>query len=130
MDALFRFAAATLDRAAVDAWFASQAPGLGERAARVFGWMRACGPDVRELIHDGWPNACIQDAAFAYVSVHAAHVNAGFYRGAELRDPAGLMRGKRMRHVRLAAGEAIDERALAALIAAAYHDMRARLASA
>ena len=63
-------------------------------------------------------------------SVHATHVNVGFYRGAELPDPAGLLQGggKRMRHVKLAAGEEVDEDALEALIDAAYHDMKARLA--
>ena len=33
-----------------------------------------------------------------------------------------------MRHVKLAAGEEVDEDALEALIDAAYHDMKARLA--
>ena len=91
--------------------------------------MRACGEDVRELLHDGWPTACVEDAAFAYTSVHAAHVNLGFYRGAELPDPAGLLQGggKRMRHVKLMPGNEIDEDALEALIEAAYEDMKARL---
>ncbi len=94
--------------------------------------MRACGPDVRELLHDGWPTACAGDAAFAYASVHAEHVNIGFYRGAELPDPAGLLQGsgKRMRHVKLKTGEDVDEEALHALIAAAYADMKARLEQA
>ena len=94
--------------------------------------MRACGSDVRELLHDGWPTACVEDAAFAYTSVHAGHVILGFYRGADLPDPAGLLQGsgKRMRHVKLKAGEEVDEAALEALIVAAYEDMKARLAAA
>ena len=129
MDALFRFASATRDRVEIDRWFERQPPGLGDRARYWFEVMRALGPRVRELLHDGWPTACLEDAAFAYVSVHAAHVNVSFYRGAELPDPACLLRGsgKRMRHVRLAAGDEVDEAALEALIAAAYEDMGQRV---
>lgn len=127
MDALFRFSAATRHSPEVERWFLTQPPGLGDRAERWFNRLRACGEDVRELLHDGWPTACVEDAAFAYTSVHATHVNVGFYRGAELPDPAGLLHGsgKRMRHVKLKAGEDIDEAALEALIVAAYEDMKA-----
>ena len=132
MDGLFRFSDAVRHSPEVERWFMTQPPGLGDRAERWFNRLRACGPDVRELLHDGWPTACVEDAAFAYTSVHAAHVNIGFYRGAELPDRAGLMRGggKRMRHVKLPAGEEVDEAALAALIQAAYDDMKTRLAAA
>ena len=129
MDGLFRFPSAMRHSADVERWFLTQPPGLGDRAQYWFERMRDCGPDVRELLHDGWPTACAGDAAFAYVSVHATHVNVGFYRGADLPDPAGLLQGsgKRMRHVKLPAGEDVDEVALEALIEAAYADMKARL---
>jgi hypothetical protein len=91
--------------------------------------MRSCGEDVRELMHDGCPTACVDDAAFAYVAAFANHVNIGFFQGASLRDPAELLlgNGKRMRHVKLRWGEPVNETALHALILAAYHDMRQRL---
>ena len=90
--------------------------------------MRACGEDVRELLHDGCPTACAGEAAFAYVDAFKAHVNVGFYQGASLVDPAGLLQGagKRMRHVKIRWGEPVDADAVNALIAAAYRDMRAR----
>ena len=93
--------------------------------------MRRCGQDVRELMHDGCPTACVVDAAFAYVGVFTAHVNVGFFQGASLPDPADLLQGtgKRMRHVKLRWGESLNETALHALILAAYRDMRARLRS-
>ena len=127
MDALFRFPDAIRRSPEVERWFLTQPPGLGDRAERWFNRLRACGEDVRELLHDGWPTACVEDAAFAYTSVRATHVNVGFYRGAELPDPAGLLHGsgKRMRHVKLKAGEETDEVALEALIVAAYEDMKA-----
>ncbi|WP_300572880.1 DUF1801 domain-containing protein [Phenylobacterium sp.] len=129
MSGLFRFSSAVAHDPAVEAWFSHGDDVLRRLAKSWFEVMRACGDDVRELIHDGWPTACAEDAAFAYVAAFQAHVNVGFYNGAALADPAGLLEGagKRMRHVKLRWGEAIDEAALTALIAAAYSDVRRRL---
>ena len=90
--------------------------------------MRGCGSDVRELLHDGHPTACVGDAAFGYTYVFRAHVNVGFFRGATLTDPAGLLEGdgKYMRHVKLRPGNAVDASSLQALITAAYLDIKAR----
>jgi hypothetical protein len=91
--------------------------------------MRGCGSDVRELLHDGHPVACVDDAAFAYVNAFRVHVNVGFFQGASLDDQAGLLEGsgKRMRHVKLRWGQQIDAAVLTALIAAAYRDIQLRL---
>ena len=79
---------------------------LGAIARRWFDVIRDCGDDVRELIHDDAPTACVADAAFAYVDAFTAHVNVGFFNGVALADPAGLLEGtgKFMRHVKLRAG--------------------------
>ncbi|HWT51475.1 MAG TPA: DUF1801 domain-containing protein [Caulobacter sp.] len=100
-------------------------------AAAWFERLRASGPDVRELLHDGHPTACVEDAAFAYVDAFAAHASIGFHEGASLPDPAGLLEGsgKRMRHVKLRWGRPVDAAALVALITAAHRDMRARVDS-
>jgi hypothetical protein len=91
--------------------------------------MRSCGDDVRELLHDGCPTVCVEDAAFAYVNAFTAHVNAGFFRGAELADPGGLLEGtgRYMRHVKLRPGVTVDADALRELIHAAYADIKRRL---
>jgi hypothetical protein len=102
---------------------------LGAIARHWFEVMRACGNDVRELLHDGHPTACVTDAAFAYVNAFKAHVNVGFFRGAELADPDRLLEGtgKYMRHVKLRPDANIDTAALIQLIEAAYADMKKRL---
>jgi hypothetical protein len=125
---LFRFPSAMRRDSAVEAWFA-RGDALRGFALPWFERMRSSGPDVRELMHDGCPTACVEDAAFAYVGAFTAHVNVGFFQGASLPDPAGLLQGtgKRMRHVKLRWGEPVNETALHALILAAYADMRARL---
>jgi hypothetical protein len=91
--------------------------------------MRQCGGDVRELMHDGCPTACVDDAAFGYVSAFKDHVNVGFFFGALLKDPARLLEGtgKRGRHVKLRPGRVFDSAALAQLVDTAYVDIRARL---
>ena len=115
----------------VEAWFDADDNPLRRAARTWFDLMRSCGDDVRELIHDGQPTACVGDAAFAYVNAFTAHVNVGFFHGAALDDPAGLLEGsgKRMRHVKLRGGQPADAAALGALIATAYRDMRGRLAA-
>lgn len=92
--------------------------------------MRGCGDDVRELIHDDQPTACVGDAAFAYVDAFTAHVNVGFFRGADLPDPARLLQGtgKFMRHVKLRPDRPLDDGALLALIEISYLDMKRRVA--
>jgi hypothetical protein len=91
--------------------------------------MRDCGPDVRELLHDDCPVACVGEAAFGYVNAFKAHASVGFFHGATLADPTGLLEGdgKRMRHVKLRPGKEMDDEALGDLIAAAYRDVRQRL---
>lgn len=128
MSDLFRFPSAVRHHPEVEAWFSSDAP-TRRVAEHWFARLRNLGEDVRELLHDGHPTACVDDAAFAYLDAFTAHVNIGFYRGALLDDPAGLLEGsgKRMRHVKVRWGAPLDEDALQALMVAAYQDMRAQV---
>ena len=128
MDALFRLTGGRRRHPDVEAWFDAGDP-LRLMARPWFEALRACGPDVVELIHDWAPTACVGDAAFAYVNAFKAHAAIGFFQGADLPDSAGLREGagKRMRHVKLRWGEPVDEAALQVLIAAAYVDVNARL---
>ena len=130
MSDLFHFPGALRRDPEVETWFSGADDPLRRIARDWFDRMRGQGDDVRELLHDGHPTACVGDAAFAYVDAFRAHVNIGFYQGAALDDPAGLLEGggKRMRHVKVRWGRAADDAALTALIAAAYADMRGRLA--
>jgi hypothetical protein len=73
--------------------------------------------------------ACLGDVPFGYVNVFTAHVNVGFFQGAGLKDPEGLLQGtgKFMRHVKLRVRGEAHEDALRGLIEAAYADMKARV---
>ena len=113
----------------IDAWMKKHAGELGAIARQWFEVMRECGDEVRELLHDGCPVACLGDAPFGYVNVFHSHVNVGFFHGAALPDPARLLEGtgKFMRHVKLRAGAAANEAALKKLIEAAYADIKAQV---
>jgi hypothetical protein len=114
---------------AIHAWMKEHAGGLGTIADQWFEVMRKCGDEVRELLHDGCPVACLGDAPFGYVNVFTSHVNVGFFHGAALPDPARLLQGtgKFMRHVKLRPGTATNAAALSSLIDAAYSDIKARV---
>jgi hypothetical protein len=126
---LLRFNGAVERDPAIDAWMKEHAGELGAIAHHWFAVMRKCGDEVRELLHDGCPVACLGDAPFAYVNVFTSHVNVGFFHGAALPDPAGLLQGagKFMRHVKLRPGTAANGAALSKLIDAAYLDIKARV---
>src|SRR6476469_3403324 len=129
MSQLMRFPSALKRDPAVDGWMREHADPLGAIARRWFEVMRGCGDDVRELLHDGHPTACVDDAAFGYVNAFTAHVNVGFFRGAELVDATGLLEGtgKFMRHVKLSPEREVDAAALIKLIETAYADMKRRV---
>ena len=83
---------------------------------------------LRDLVHEA-VDACEEDLKwgkpsfingkpFAYIAAHKAHVNLGFYDGAALTDPKGLLEGtgKKMRHVKITDADAIDTEGLTALL--------------
>lgn len=129
MPTLLRFNGAVEREPAIDHWLDAQPIELGSIARTWFTQMRGCGADVRELMHDGCPTVCVEDAAFAYVNAFRAHVNVGFFQGAGLTDPTNLLEGtgKYMRHVKVRPGIGIDGSALESLLTAAYRDILARL---
>ena len=125
----FRLNGAVERDPAIDAWMKDHAGELGAIAHEWFEVMRKCGDEVRELLHDGCPVACLGDVPFGYVNVFTAHVNVGFFQGAALPDPSRLLQGngKFMRHVKLKPGMPTNHAALNRLIEAAYSDIKSRV---
>lgn len=126
---IFRISGGVKRDPAVDRWLTDDPAELRSIAQRWFAQMRSCGDDVRELMHDGCPVACVEDAPFGYVNTFKTHVNVGFFYGALLEDPAGMLQGsgKRMRHVKLTPGSELAAESLRSLIRAAYADIKVRL---
>lgn len=94
-------------------------------AARAL--IRRLDPDVVEVV---WPHQGTigfgvgpkkMSEHYAYLAVHPKHVNLGFYRGASLPDPSGLLAGpgKEMRHLKLGGPEDLERPEIAELLRAA-----------
>ena len=126
---LLRFNGTVERDPAISAWMSAHAGELGSIARQWFKAMRECGDEVREVLHDGFPVACLGDAPFGYVNVFTSHVNVGFFHGAALPDPAHLLEGsgRFMRHVKLKPGTVTNTAALSGLIRDAYADIKARV---
>jgi hypothetical protein len=129
---LLRFNGTVERDPAIDAWMKQHRGELGAIAQEWFEVMRKCGDEVREVLHDGCPTACLGDVAFGYVNVFSSQVNVGFFQGAALADPGGLLQGngRFMRHVKLSPGAATDPASLKELVKAAYSDIKARVENA
>jgi hypothetical protein len=99
--------------------------------------VRAVAKKARALVLDVFPNAVEQVDApdkmlhygtgpkmneqLFYIAGYTAHVNVGFWYGAHLPDPEGIVEGtgKRLRHVKLRKPEDVYRPALRALLEAA-----------
>ena len=132
MPPLLTFSGAAEHDPAIDLWLQRHSGELGVIASTWFKTIRDSGSDVLELMHDGCPTVCVQGAPFAYIGVFKAHVNLGFFHGALLPDPKGLLEGsgKYMRHAKLTLGQPIDTQALQDLVKASYQHVLARLKEA
>jgi hypothetical protein len=104
--------------ASFDAYFDDQPPKNRAiiRALRRF--VQRAEPRLAEAVK--WGNGCWVNASgpVAYVYSAPDHVQFGFFRGASLKDPKGLLEGKGayVRHTKLRAAADIDERAFNALL--------------
>ena len=124
---LFRLNSAVERDPAIDGGMKEHAGALGGIARKWFEVIRKCGDEVRELLHDGCPTACLGDAAFSHVNVSTSHVSVGFFQDTSLPDPGLLLQGtgKFMPDVKLKPGTAANAAALRRLIEAAYSDIKA-----
>jgi hypothetical protein len=93
----------------VDAYIASLDAPLADVATAVRELVREAAPDATESIK--WAQPVYEDnGPFAYFRASSRHVTFGFWRGAELDDPHGLLEGagEQMRHVKLASPDDVD----------------------
>lgn len=117
-----------------DALAESSAP-VKEIARRLRQLIVDAYPDVVEV---PWPKQRIvgygvgpkkMSEHFCYIGAHREHVNLGFYYGAELPDPEGLMEGtgKKLRHIKVRDTEQIDTSSLRRYIQSSLEERKAAL---
>lgn len=104
--------------ASFDAYLKDQSPKNQTiiRALRKF--VARVEPALSESVK--WGNGCWigKQGPVAYLYSDKGFVQFGFFRGASLKDPKGLLEGKGqyVRHIKVRAPSGIDERAFAALL--------------
>lgn len=104
---------------AVEEFFNTYDPRIASLAGKLRSLVRRVAPDAEEKLHPGWKTVGYgRRKKFCAISPHAAWINLQFHAGAELEDPAGLLSGtgKRMRHVRIDASDALRQASLRELI--------------
>jgi len=66
---------------------------------------------------------------FCYIGAFKKHVNLGFYYGADLPDPQGLLEGtgKNLRHIKVKNGEEVEQPALRNILQASLDERKEAL---
>ena len=105
---------------AVDGYIAGLEGWKGEIVSRVRQIVLKAAPGAKESIK--WAQPVYESSGpFAYIKAFKSAVNLGFWRGADLEDPNGLLQGSgnKMRHIKLTSVADVDEKALAGLVSQA-----------
>jgi hypothetical protein len=89
------------------------AKNVDEYVASLDGWRGEAVTALREIVRAAAPKATEaykwaqpvyeENGPVVWIKAHKQHVNIGFWRGAEMTDPKGLLEGDgdRMRHIKL-----------------------------
>jgi hypothetical protein len=101
----------------VEDWVKAKARGEQlDIVQRLLAMARKVAPKATISIKWGQP-VVEENGPVAFIKVAKAHVTFGFWRGAQLTDPKGLLEGgERMKHVKIASADALDEKALSAFL--------------
>ena len=102
-------------------YIADQPEDLAAVLRELRGLIREVAPEARESMKWGHPTY-ETDGNVCYLSAFTEHVNLGFFRGADLGDPDGLLEGtgKKLRHVKSRPGEPLPESAVRTLLREAF----------
>jgi hypothetical protein len=96
-------------------------------AQKTIGWQRDVVRRVVDVVKRTAPDTTVSikwaqpvfelNGPFAFIKPAKAHLSVGFWRGAELTDPKGILeRGSRMGHFKLRGPSELNEKALAGLV--------------
>jgi hypothetical protein len=101
----------------VEAYIAGFNDWRGETLTALRRLVHEAAPGVTDSIKWGQPVFDL-NGPFAHMKAFGSHVNFGFWRGAELVDPKGVLKGtgSRMRHVELRSPADIDAPVLQAMV--------------
>ncbi len=115
--------------ASVDGYVSSLPSPMQTIVNRVRALVATAAPEAIEAFKWGQP-VYESNGPFAYLKAHKSYVNFGFWRGAQLDAPKGVLQGDgdRMRHLKLPTPDAIDADVVGTLVRQAVM-LNARLGS-
>ena len=99
-----------------------------EYVAKQGVWQQDVITELREILREGAPGATEQikwgqpvydwNGPFAHIKAFSSSVNLGFWRGATLKDPTGLLSGEgdRMKHVKITSPAGVQHHEVVALV--------------
>lgn len=101
-----------------DEYLTDQTPRNRDVIRTLRAFVKRVAPELQESVK--WGNGCWlkEKAPVAYVYSASDHVQFGLFRGAALKDPKRLLKGKGkfVRHIRVATCTEIDEKSFGALL--------------
>ena len=105
------------DKKTVDSWMEELDPSLREIAQTLGGLIRQAVPDISESIKWGTPNYA-KSGNVCYLAANNGYINLGFFNGAGLNNPDGLIEGTgaKMRHIKVRRLEDIRPEVFASLV--------------
>ena len=101
----------------VDAYVVGMRDWRGDTVSALRQLIREVAPEATESMKWGQPVYDV-NGPFAHIKAYRNHVNFGFWRGADLTDPKGILKGtgSRMRHVELRSLADIDAPVLQSMV--------------
>ena len=101
----------------VDTYVSSLPSLMQQMVNKMRALVAAAAPEAIETLK--WAQPVYEaNGPFGYIKAHGKHVNLGFWRGAMLDAPAGILEGDgdKMRHIKFPALGAIDEELVKTLV--------------
>ncbi len=98
--------------------FAAYSPAVQDTCRHLRSLVKEALPDAKETVFEGYKNVSYgtgesraDEDLICYIAPFKTSANLGFYRGALLPDPHGLLRGtgKLLRHAKFSGREDIDD---------------------
>ena len=105
------------DKKTVDSWMAELEPSIREIAQALREIILEAAPGITESIKWNTPNYA-KGGNVCYLAANKGHVNFGFFNGAGLPNPDGLIEGTgaKMRHIKVKSMEGIRPEVFASLV--------------
>ena len=105
------------DKKTVDSWMEELDPSLRDIAQTLRWLVLQAVPDISESVKWGTPNYA-KSGNVCYLAANNGYINLGFFNGAGLNNPDGLIEGTgaKMRHIKVRKLEDIRQEVFASLV--------------